>query len=668
MNVLKSILLLVFISCSLFVKGQSEISAIKAAADKGDAEACYELAYAYDLGLKGLEKNTSLATSYFEKAANMGYEKAVFEMFRRYKYDFKDNERAIHWLDVGEEMGIPRILYAIGVEYKDGEILDENPSLAFSHFKSAAEKDYEFSYYELANCYLNGYGTYKDENLAFQWMEKAAIYGDASAQCDLGHMYLNGNGTLKDTQKAIKWFRKSADQITEYSYVSSSIDACVILGLIYRDGLDNVPKDYNEAKKWFIKAYEKENDVDACCYLGEIHCDKEAPFYDIKKGVEYLNEASENGDIEAANFLGSLYYDGKQLPQNYNKAFQLFTKAAEGEDLAGMTNLGNCYFDGKGTQKNLIKAFNLYKKAADQGYAKAQYLAAWCFDEGKGTTKDVKRAIYYYELAANQGDMFAQYALGDFYERGIGVDKNYVEAAKWYYKAGEQGNASALASLGYFYSYGHGVEKEDSKAFNYYKKAADLGNSTGQYNLALKYYYGRGVAKDISMGIHWMREAAKNGDEDAKDVLEKWLSPSTQRTYNNPSAASSSNVVTVYMMKRNGIYYVPCQINGVNADFVFDTGASTICLSSEIADYMIKKGLLTEQDVKGKARALIANGSSYEKVVVNLKDIEIGGLHIKNVQATIAPNQNAPLLLGQSAIQRLGTITIEGNKLIIHRK
>ena len=65
---------------------------------------------------------------------------------------------------------------------------------------------------------------------------------------------------------------------------------------------------------------------------------------------------------------------------------------------------------------------------------------------------------------------------------------------------------------------------------------------------------------------------------------------------------------------------------------------------------------------------MIADGNTTDVLVVNIKDVEIGGLHLNNVIATIKQQQNAPLLLGQSAIEKLGKITIDGYKLIIHRK
>ena len=113
---------------------------------------------------------------------------------------------------------------------------------------------------------------------------------------------------------------------------------------------------------------------------------------------------------------------------------------------------------------------------------------------------------------------------------------------------------------------------------------------------------------------------------------------------------------------------MPCKINGIKADFIFDTGAGAISLSSDFARRLVAQGLLSDDDVTGQANTINANGSTNNVIVVNIKDVEIGGLHLYNVRATIKEQQNAPLLLGQSAIEKLGRITIDGYKLIIHRK
>ena len=78
-------------------------------------------------------------------------------------------------------------------------------------------------------------------------------------------------------------------------------------------------------------------------------------------------------------------------------------------------------------------------------------------------------------------------------------------------------------------------------------------------------------------------------------------------------------------------------------------------------------GLLSDEDLLGYGKSTIADGSTQDVVVVNIRDVEIGGLHLYNVKASIKEQQNAPLLLGQSAIEKLGRVTIDGYKLIIHK-
>jgi tetratricopeptide (TPR) repeat protein len=53
-------------------------------------------------------------------------------------------------------------------------------------------------------------------------------------------------------------------------------------------------------------------------------------------------------------------------------------------------------------------------------------------------------------------------------------------------------------------------------------------------------------------------------------------------------------------------------------------------------------------------------------VEIILRDVEIGGMHLRNVKAVVTEGQNAPLLLGQTAISELGRVTIDGNRLVIH--
>ena len=99
--------------------------------------------------------------------------------------------------------------------------------------------------------------------------------------------------------------------------------------------------------------------------------------------------------------------------------------------------------------------------------------------------------------------------------------------------------------------------------------------------------------------------------------------------------------------------------------FVFDTGASDVTMSMVEATFMLKNKYLTPLDVVGKQNYLTADGNVSEGTVINLKSVKIGDLELTNVRASVVKSQNAPLLLGQSVLGRLGKIEIDNEKRVI---
>ena len=123
--------------------------------------------------------------------------------------------------------------------------------------------------------------------------------------------------------------------------------------------------------------------------------------------------------------------------------------------------------------------------------------------------------------------------------------------------------------------------------------------------------------------------------------------------------------VTIEMTKEDGVYTLPGKVNGLPLRFIFDTGASSVSLSLSEAIFMLKNGYLSEKDIVGASYSQIANGDIIENTEVILREVEVGGIVLHNVEAHISHTLSAPLLLGQSAIQKLGPIQLNGNKLII---
>ena len=110
---------------------------------------------------------------------------------------------------------------------------------------------------------------------------------------------------------------------------------------------------------------------------------------------------------------------------------------------------------------------------------------------------------------------------------------------------------------------------------------------------------------------------------------------------------------------------VKCTINNLPLHFIFDTGASIISMSDVEATFMLKKGYLSSKDVVGKQHFLTADGSVSEGTVLNLRNVNFGGLNLDNIQASVVKNQRAPLLLGQSVMQKLGRIEIDNERRVL---
>lgn len=126
-----------------------------------------------------------------------------------------------------------------------------------------------------------------------------------------------------------------------------------------------------------------------------------------------------------------------------------------------------------------------------------------------------------------------------------------------------------------------------------------------------------------------------------------------------------TRVVEVPFSPANGVTKVDCTINGLPLNFIFDTGASDVSLSQVEANFMFKNGYLSDKDVMGKQRYQTADGSISAGTVINLRQINFGGLELQNIRASVVKSQNAPLLLGQSVLQRLGKIEIDNEKKVL---
>jgi clan AA aspartic protease (TIGR02281 family) len=159
--------------------------------------------------------------------------------------------------------------------------------------------------------------------------------------------------------------------------------------------------------------------------------------------------------------------------------------------------------------------------------------------------------------------------------------------------------------------------------------------------------------------------------EDFKVLIEKYKNIHEDKVGKSGINVQTNDekVISEIDMKKmyGGTYEVGCSVNGLPLKMIFDTGAADVTISSVEANFMLKNGYLADSDIKGKRSYQTASGDIHEGTVLRLKEVKLGNAVLKNVEASVVHSQKAPLLLGQSVLEKFGTITIDNinSKLVI---
>lgn len=207
---------------------------------------------------------------------------------------------------------------------------------------------------------------------------------------------------------------------------------------------------------------------------------------------------------------------------------------------------------------------------------------------------------------------------------------------------------------------------------NYYDKSClyarmgRLEESVAALEVALKMGYCsfEHIAHDDDMDSIRERDDFKALIEKYSEILEERIAELKDKV-----VEAREMTITEVVINRHpgGTFEIPCTVNGLSLNMIFDTGASDVTISSVEANFMLKNGRLSSKDIKGKNHYMTASGDIHEGTVITLKEVKVGDAILHNVDASVVKNQKAPLLLGQSVLEKFGTITIDNinNKLLI---
>lgn len=122
----------------------------------------------------------------------------------------------------------------------------------------------------------------------------------------------------------------------------------------------------------------------------------------------------------------------------------------------------------------------------------------------------------------------------------------------------------------------------------------------------------------------------------------------------------------VKLVSVGGVYEVPVSLNDVlKINVILDSGAADVSIAPEVALTLIRTGTINKTDLLSGKVYRFADGSTAKSERFNLKSIKIGNKEFKNIPCIIAKSIEAPMLLGQSLLMRLGKYTIDYKKGVI---
>jgi aspartyl protease family protein len=130
--------------------------------------------------------------------------------------------------------------------------------------------------------------------------------------------------------------------------------------------------------------------------------------------------------------------------------------------------------------------------------------------------------------------------------------------------------------------------------------------------------------------------------------------------------STTLNPNEVKLVKNGGVYEVPVILNNaLSIHFILDSGASDISISSDVALTLMKTKTIKKKDWLPGATYKFADGSRVSSKRFKLKSVKIGNVELTNVTCSISNSMDAPMLLGQSALQKLRRYTIDYDKNVL---
>ena len=176
------------------------------AAAQGNPNGEYSLGICYLHG-EGVEQNLTLARKWISLALSHGDgARSTNAMGLTYEIGFeKDLNGALVWYNKAAEMGYAEAQFNVCRLTAQGLVSPDDYARAIHWCTTLAESGDAWGEYGLARICEQGVGMPPDLAKAAEWYKKSAEQGNPAAQLSLAALYSDGKGVQKDLVEAYKW-------------------------------------------------------------------------------------------------------------------------------------------------------------------------------------------------------------------------------------------------------------------------------------------------------------------------------------------------------------------------------------------------------------------------------------------------------------------------------
>jgi TPR repeat protein len=296
---------------------QNPVAKWRAAAEKGEAWACFNMGLAYQLG-RDLGKDEMEAFKWYQVAAAKGFAPAQANLAYCYEMGVGtpvDYSLSVRWYQAATLQGHAFAQYNLGKKYQTGPGVPIDPKKAEELFKQAAQRNFVPAYFSLGQIFANDTSGSADYREAFRWFRMAAEQSYAPAQHALGYLYFEGKGVQTNYFEAVKWYGFAASR--------NFTDSHYNLAICYERGY-GVPQNIVAAVTHYRTAAElghsfAQYSLGVCYYEGK---GVEADFLQAYKwwnlsAVQGIPEAASSREILARLMTESQIKEGQRLASEF---------------------------------------------------------------------------------------------------------------------------------------------------------------------------------------------------------------------------------------------------------------------------------------------------------------------------------------------------------------